>query len=97
MELVLHEKIKQEEWNARLYFLKMLCYHKEYLGVGDLRDQYHASLKNIKYGTLSWSDFKELGQQVHPNHTFRVMVKADIPGSLWEMEQKVKRMPLKKF
>ena len=78
----------------------MLCYHKEYLGVGDLRDQYHASLKNIKHGNLSWSDFKELGQQVHPNHTFRAMVKAhntDIPGSLGKMEQKVKKMPRKKF
>ena len=54
----------------------MLCYHKGYLEIDDLRDQYDATLKNIGRGTHAWSDLKELEQIMHTNLTFRATVKA---------------------
>ena len=60
IELILQESMRGEEKLACLHFLCMLCYHKEYLEVGDLRDQYDATLKNIERGSHGWGDFKEL-------------------------------------
>ena len=70
LELILQDRIKQEEMLARLHFLRMLCYHKEYLNIDDIRDQYDANLKNIERGTHSWADYKELETQLHTNLTF---------------------------
>ena len=64
------------ERTARLHFLKMLCYHKEYVGVDDIRDQYDATLKMIERGQNQWSDFKELESQMHANLISRATVNA---------------------
>ena len=74
IELLLQEKMKVEERIAHLHFLCMLCYHKEYLEVGDLCDQYDAMLKNIERGTHTWGDYKELEHLIHTNLTFRTTV-----------------------
>ena len=66
--------MKVEERIAHLHFLCMLCYHKEYLEVGDLCDQYDAMLKNIERGTHTWGDYKELEHLIHTNLTFRTTV-----------------------
>ena len=54
----------------------MLSYHKEYLGVDDLKDQYDATFKNIERGLFGWSDLKELEAQMHRDLTFRATVNA---------------------
>ena len=63
-----------DERLARLWFLKMLCYHREYLGTEDLKDQYDATLKNIERGTHAWGDYRDLEQQLHTGLTFRATV-----------------------
>ena len=82
LELILQDHIKPVERAARLHFLCMLCYHKQYLDISELRDQYDATLKNIERGTAGWAEFKDLERQLHTNLTFRATVKArqpDIP------------------
>ena len=76
LELVLQERMKAPERNARLHFLKMLCYHREYVGIEDIRDQYDATFKTIERGQSSWADVKELEAQMHANLTFRATVNA---------------------
>ena len=76
VELILQEDLPPAERLARLHFLKMLCYHKEYLGIDELRDQYDATLKNIERGTHAWSDYKELETQMHTALMFRATVNA---------------------
>ena len=48
IELILQDKLHPIEKQAWLHFLQMLCYHREYLEVTDLRTQYNATLKNIE-------------------------------------------------
>ena len=76
LELILQDSILPEERLARLHFLRMLSYHKEYLGVDDLKDQYDATLKNIERGLFGWADLKELEAQMQRDLTFRATVNA---------------------
>ena len=39
LELILQDHIKPVKRTARLHFLHMLCYHKQYLDISELRDQ----------------------------------------------------------
>ena len=75
IELLLQPNMKDMEKTARLHFLRMLCYHHEYLNIENLRDQYDATL-NIERGQSNWSDFKQLEAQMHSNLTFRATVNA---------------------
>ena len=68
--------LRTDEKIARLHFLKVLCYHKEYLDVNDLKNQYVANLQAIERGEASWSDYKHLAHQLHTNLTFRATVKS---------------------
>ena len=81
LELLVQEDLKKDERMARLLFLKMLCYHREYLDIEDLRDQYDATLKTIERGLVTWSEFKELEKQMHSSLTFRATVKARQGGN----------------
>ena len=74
LELVLQENMRRDKWLARLHFLKMLCYHREYVGIEDLRDQYDATMKNIERGISKWSDYRLMEGQMHSNLTFRATV-----------------------
>ena len=76
LELLLQDSMDPLERVARLSFLRTLCYHREYLGVDDIRDQYDANLKNIERGSFRWSEFKTLNQQLHNNLTFIANVNA---------------------
>ena len=76
LELILQSELQSEERAARLHFLRTLCYHKEYLRVQDLKDQYDATLKNIERGLHNWSEYLFLDGQLHLNLTFRATVNA---------------------
>ena len=76
LELILQEDIDECEKLVRLRFLHMLCYHRQYLGVEDLRDQYDATMKNIERGLHSWNDVTVLELQMHSSLTFRATVNA---------------------
>ena len=76
VELLLQEAMSSTERVARLHFLRMLCYHREYLDIVDLRDQYDTTLKNIERGSHTWSDFKELEGEMHSSLTFTATVNA---------------------
>ena len=82
LELILQEGIDPVEMVAHLRFLRMLCYHHEYLDIEDLRDQYDATMKNIERGLNMWADFRELEMQMHTNLTFRATVNAS-EGRVW--------------
>ena len=94
LELLIQERLGQVERLARLHFLKTLCYHKEYLDVEELKDQYDATLKTIERGEHNWEDFPNLSVQMHTNLTFRVTVNArkesNVSGSQIPKEVKVK-------
>ena len=98
IELILQEKMKPVEKQARLHFLKTLCYHKEYLEVGDIRDQYNATLKLIECGENTWSDYKDLASQLHNSLTFHATVNARkkepvVPTAKKEAKDPVKDIP----
>ena len=75
LELVLDELTKPEERVARLHFLRTLAYHRECVGVEDIKDQYDANLKEIERGAAYWCDFLRLTENLHTNLTFRATVK----------------------
>ena len=76
LEIILQDSIKNEERSARLNFLKLLCYHKQYLDIEDIRTQYVANLQAIEKGEADWTDFRRLCNQMHTNLTFHVTLKS---------------------
>ena len=78
LEIILQdEKVTRPvEKVARLNFLRVLCYHKHYLDLEDIKDQYVAILQLIEKGEVAWSDFRRLSDQMHTNLTFRATVKS---------------------
>ena len=70
IELILQETMGPQEKLARLHLLHMLCYHREYVDVEDLKDQYNVVMKCIETGQFSWADFKALDAQMHSDLTF---------------------------
>ena len=76
LELITSSDLEAEEKNARLHFLKILCYHREYLEISDLKDQYVANLQLIERGEANWAEFRSLTSQLHTNLTFRANVKS---------------------
>ena len=90
LELVLDELTKPDERVARLHFLRTLAYHREYVGVEDIKDQYDANLKEIERGAAHWCDFLKLVDSLHTDLTFRATVK----NREWEVAviEKIERL-----
>ena len=76
LELILDDNTSAEERLARLSILCTLAYHKHYLDVEDLKDQYDVVLKEVERGIAGWRDYDKLVSELHVNLTFRANVKA---------------------
>ena len=77
LELILDQKlINSQEREARLHFLRIMSYHKQYLDIEDIRAQYVATLQVIEKGDATWTEYKRLADQLHTNLTFRATVKS---------------------
>ena len=76
IELILDDSTKVDEKIARLNILKTLAYHKQYVEVEDLKDQYDVTLKEIEHDAADWADVNKLVNDLHTNLTFRATVRA---------------------
>ena len=76
LEIINQDRLSKEERTARVRLLKTLCYHREYLDIAELRDQYDATFKTIERGEFDWVDVDELDRQLHTKLTFRATINA---------------------
>ena len=72
IELILLKTTGAEERNARLKIVKILAYHKQYLGDAELREGYDYVLKQVEQGVKDWGD--DLSKDLHEFLDYRANI-----------------------
>ena len=72
METISAPNITEQEAKARVEIAKTMCYHKNYLDDGEIRNGYDDIMKQVEQGAESWGP--RLASKLHDYYVFRANV-----------------------